>query len=300
MRPTRLNLTIGLLAALGISVAGCSPSEAVPVTAEAGDPALATVESTTVSYACASGREITVSYPDSGSIRLTHLGQGYALTQVLAADGAHYAGADMEWVSSVQNGQDAAVLSRASATGSPTGVVLERCARPVRTPAVAPLPPSPEPADPAQAPPCRGPQLKLEEAGGDAGMGNRVAIVEVRNLGAAACSLTGYPSASLVDDRGQALATVRTETAPGAYFRKGQAPSAVTLASGGRAWFDVAWNVVPHEADGESVCPTATRLRVTAPNDTSPVWLDHRLTPCGGLIRVTPFRTVAEPVPPQS
>jgi len=57
---------------------------------------------------------------------------------------------------------------------------------------------------------------------------------------------------------------------------------------------------VPHEADGETVCPTAARIRMTAPGDTSPVWLDHRLSPCGGRIRVTPFRAVAEPVPPPS
>lgn len=300
MRPTRFQLTAGALWALAIPVASCGPAGPVPVTAGSGEPAAASGEVTTVAYACASGREITVSYPDSASIRLAYLGQSYALTQVPAADGARYAGAGMEWVSSIENGQDAAVLSRVPTSGSPPAVVLERCARPVGTPVAIPVPTPAEPVDPASAPPCKGPQLQLEDAGGDAGMGNRIAVVGVRNLGTAACSLTGYPSITLVDDRGQTLTKVRTDTGPGSYFRSDQTPSAVILAPRGRAWFDVAWNVVLHEADGETVCPTAARIRMTAPGDTSPVWLDHGLSPCGGLIRVTPFRAVAEPVPPQS
>lgn len=296
-----LRLPPVLLIVIAVSAAGCSPDGTVPI--EAAQPTEAAGVAVTLAYACVSGREITASYPDSASIRLTYLGQDYTLAQIPDGAGARYAGADLDWASSVQNGQEAAVLSRVPVAGPAAGVVLERCARPVDTPVVIPVQAPATPvasADPQAAPRCKGPQLQLEDAGGDAGMGNRIAIVGVRNLGAAACSLTGYPSVSLVDDRGQALATVRTETGPGSYFRSGQIGSAVTLSSGGRAWFDIAWNVVPHEAGGEAACPTAARIRMTAPNDTSPVWLDHRLTPCGGLIRVTPFRTVAEPVPPQT
>jgi hypothetical protein len=151
--------------------------------------------------------------------------------------------------------------------------------------------------DPTTTTPCKGPQLQLADAGGDAGMGNRVAVLAVRNLGSTVCGLAGYPSVSLVDDRNRPLATVRAETGPGSYFRSGQTLTPVILPPGGQAWFDVAWNVVPHEGEGETVCPTAARIRVTAPGDTSPVWLDHALTPCGGRIRVSPFRPVADPVP---
>lgn len=300
MRPTHFQLTAGVFAVLAVAATGCNPAGSMPTAVESGGSTVASGAVTTTAYACQSGREITVSYPDSGSIRLAYLGQDHAMAQVPAGAGARYAGSDMVWASSVRNGRDDAILSRAGADGAPDGILLERCARPVEgvAPATVPRPPVPV-NDSLTAAPCKGPQLQLADAGGDAGMGNRIAIVAVRNLGSAACSVTGYPSVKLVDDRSQVLATVRSEPGTGSYFRSGEAPEAVVLAPGGRAWFDVAWNVVLHEADGETVCPTAARIRMTVPGDTSPVWLDHALTPCGGRIRVSPFRAVAEPAPAQ-
>lgn len=306
MLPIRFRPNVALLTVLLVAAAGCSGDRGAPVTTETDSPALATAPAATVSFACASGREIMVAYPDTGSVRLTYLGQEYAMAQTPVASGARYAGADMVWTSSVADDGERAVLSRVGADGSSSGTVLERCALPAGNASPQPAAPSetPVPANPTNVatgvPPCKGPQLKLEEAGGDAGMGNRVAIVGVRNLGSASCSLNGYPSISLIDDRNQPLATVKADTGPSSYFRSGQTPALVTLPPQGRAWFDIAWNVVPHEADGETVCPTAARVRMTAPNDTSPVWLDHPLTPCGGVVHVTPFRSVAEPAPPAS
>lgn len=301
MHLNRFHPAVILASALVAALAGCSPDGPVPEAGEVLRPAVKTEPATAVTFACASGREITVSYPDTASIRLTYLGQDHTLAQIPAAAGARYSGADLDWTMSVSNHQEMAVLSRVGPGGAPPPAVLERCARPVRAPQVVPVEAVPRPADQPAAPRCRGPQLQLEEAGRDAGPGNRVAIVGVRNLGTAACSLTGYPAIGLVDDRNEPLATVRTEATSGSDLRNGQAPSPVTLAaSGGQAWFDVAWTVGPHEAGREIACPAAARIRMTAPNDTSPVWLNHRLTPCGGLIRVTPFRAVAAPVPPPS
>lgn len=300
MRSFRFRLTSAVLVALSVSVAACSPGGSVPDPGKVNQPEAVADAATAVTFACSSGREVTVSYPDSTSIRVGYLGQAYTLAQVPAGAGAHYAGADLDWTSAVQNGREAAVLSRTDPAGASAAVVLERCARPVGTPAVMPIDAAPAAVVPSSAPPCRGPQLQLEDAGGDAAVGNRVAIVGVRNMGSQACSLTGYPSISLVDDRSQALTRVRTETGSGTYFRSGLTASSVTLEPRGQAWFDVAWNVVPREAEGETACPAAARIRMTAPNDTSPVWLDRRLTPCGGVIRVTPFRAVAEPVPSPS
>lgn len=301
MHAIRFHLTAGLLAVAAVVSAGCRPEPGPLVAIDAPTTSVATGAATT--YACASGREITVSYPDATSIRLAYLGQDYAMVQVGVASGARYVGADMAWSTTVSDGLDHAVLSRAGADGSPGGVVLEQCARPVSgpDPVQPPVLPVPTPTrDAPSPPPCKGPQLQLEEAGGDAGMGNRVAVVAVRNLATAACSLSGYPVISLVDDRNRALDTVRAETGPGSYFRSGQMPTPVTLPPGGRAWFDLAWNVVPHEAEGETVCPTAARIRMTASGDTSPVWLAHALTPCGGRIRVSPFRPVVDAVPAET
>ena len=145
--------------------------------------------------------------------------------------------------------------------------------------------------------PCKGPQLKLSRVGGDAGAGNRVSIFGVQNVGARPCSLTGYPSITLQDEAGDALATVRSDRTLGSYFRQGQTPGPVELAPQGQGFFDIAWTVVPDESAGQTTCPSAARIRMTAPGDTSPVSLAQAFTPCGGRIRVSPFRTVAEPEP---
>ncbi|CAN7381844.1 DUF4232 domain-containing protein [Brevundimonas sp. LjRoot202] len=155
----------------------------------------------------------------------------------------------------------------------------------------------PEPAPDLQpvAAPCKGPELKLSNDGGDAGMGHRRAIIGVQNLGAQACSLTGYPSVSLEDAAGRALTTVRTDQHPDSYFRSGEAPTSVELAPRAKAFFDLAWTVIPNEAQGEQVCPSAADILMTPPGDASPVTLAQTFTACGGRIEVSPFRPVAEP-----
>ncbi|MDZ4114158.1 MAG: DUF4232 domain-containing protein, partial [Brevundimonas sp.] len=182
----------------------------------------------------------------------------------------------------------------------------ERCSRP----APGPPPVARGPGDVAPAvrppaalgapggpPPCKGPQLKLSAAGGDAGAGNRVSILAVQNLGAQPCSLTGYPAVILQDRQGRDLTGIRAQQTLGGYFRTGQAPTPVRLEPQGKAFFDIAWNVVSDEGQGQRNCPSVARIRMTAPGDTSPVSLEQTLTPCGGSIRVSPFRPVAEPVP---
>ena len=89
----------------------------------------------------------------------------------------------------------------------------------------------------------------------------------------------------------------RADRALGSYFREGQTPTPVELAPQGKAFFDIAWNVVPDETQGQRTCPSVTRIRMMAPGDTSAVSLDQALTPCGGRIRVSPFRAAAEPAP---
>jgi hypothetical protein len=149
---------------------------------------------------------------------------------------------------------------------------------------------------PASAP-CRGPQLKLSADGGDAGAGNRVSVLGVQNIGAQACSLTGYPTVVLQDRQARNLTAIRADQTLGSYFRQGQAPTPVELAPQAKAFFDIAWNVVPNEGNGETTCPSAARHP-----------LQHRRHLAGlswpGLhslrrdaSAVSPFRPVAEPAP---
>jgi membrane-bound inhibitor of C-type lysozyme len=254
-------------------------------------------------YLCDSGLTVAVAYPDPQTAQVAYRDRTYVLRAAPAASGARYADAEVEWRSLTRDGVERATLSRLLAEDAP--VVLEQCSRPApAAPAVAPEPGGAlPPAAPAAAAapgvpsPCRGPQLKLSADGGDAGAGNRVSIFGVQNVGAQACSLTGYPTVLLQDRQGRDLTGIRADETPGSYFRAGQTPTPVRLDPQAKAFFDIAWNVVPDESQGQRTCPSVARIRMTAPGDTSPVSLDRALSPCGGRVRVRPFRPVAEPVP---
>lgn len=280
------------------AAAACSPDAESPPAPVTPSPTAPGPAAPPVSYACESGEAITVTYPDTATAVLTYKTQTFTLRTVQSASGARYAGSGLEWWSATRDGAESATLSRLGPNEDVGVAVLERCSRPSSGP-VAPGPvPGQQPAPggvlPASAP-CRGPQLRLSADGGDAGAGNRVSILGVQNLGAQACSLTGYPTVVLQDRQGRNLTAIRSEQTLGSYFRQGQAPTPVELAPQGKAFFDIAWNVVPHEGQGETVCPSAARIRMTAPGDTSPVSLAQAFTPCGGRIQISPFRPVAEP-----
>lgn len=299
MRRLRTVCTIVSSLAL-IAATGCTPEAENPPAPVTPSPAPAASAAPPVSYACESGQSITVAYPDTATAQLTYKAQAYTLRTVQSASGARYAGSGLEWWTATRDGSESATLSRLGPNEDVGVAVLERCSRPSSGP-IAPGPvPSPQPAPggvlPASAP-CKGPQLKLSADGGDAGAGNRVAILGVQNVGAQACSLTGYPTVVLQDRQGRNLTAVRADQTLGGYFRQGQAPTPVELAPQGKAFFDIAWNVAPNEGNGETTCPSAARIRMTAPGDTSPVSLAQAFTPCGGRIRVSPFRPVAQPVP---
>lgn len=282
------------------AAAACSPEAEAPPAPVTPSPETAGTPAPPVSYACESGQSVTVGYSDTATAQLTYKGQSYTLRTVQSASGARYAGSGLEWWSATRDGSESATLSRLGPNEDVGVAVLERCSRPSSGP-VAPVPvPGPQPAPGGVLPvaaPCLGPQLRLSADGGDAGAGNRVSILGVQNVGAQACSLIGYPTVVLQDRQGRNLTAIRADQTLGSYFRQGQTPSPVELAPQGKAFFDIAWNVVPNEGNGETSCPSATRIRMTAPGDSSPVSLAQTFTPCGGRIRVSPFRPVAEPTP---
>ena len=299
MRRIRSACTVVSSLAL-LAAAACSPEAETPPAPVNPSPAPAAPAASPISYASESGQAITVSDPDTATAQLTYKAQSYTLRTVQSASGARYAGSGLEWWSATRDGSESATLSRLGPNEDVGVAVLERCSRPSSGPiAPGPVPgqqPAPGGVLPASAP-CRGPQLKLSADGGDAGAGNRVSILGVQNLGAQACSLTGYPTVVLQDRQGRNLTAIRSQQSLGSYFRQGQVPTPVNLSPQGKAFFDIAWNVVPNEGQGERTCPSAARIRITAPGDTAGVSLNQAFTPCGGRIHVSPFRPVAEPAP---
>lgn len=278
-----------LMTCFGLAAAACSPAPPSrpegPVEAPVSPPAAA------VGYACESGKIIAAVYPDTETAQISYDGRDYVLTSAVSASGARYAGQGLEWWTASRNGQEGATLSRLGPNDQAGGVVIERCSRPV-----AALAPAPVAADlPASSlAPCAGGDLKLSVEGGDAGMGHRVTTLALQNVGAQACRLTGYPTVTLADARGRVLSTVGAVQEPGHYFSQGSAPTHVPLKPQAKAFFDLAWNVVPHEAEGETACPEARTLRLTPPGDTALVSLPLALTPCGRQIHVGPFRPVVD------
>lgn len=295
----RFRTAFAALSIVALSAACTQEAEAPPQPVEP-SPAPAAPPAPPISYACESGQSVTVAYPDTATAQLTYRGQAYTLRTVQSASGARYTGSDLEWATVNRDGQESATLSRLGPNDDVGIAVLERCSRPGSGVVPAGPAPAPQPGPGGVLPvsaPCKGPQLRLSNAGGDAGMGHRVSIMAVQNLGAQACSLTGYPTVSLQDGRGRNLTTVRSEQHPGSYLRSGEAPAPVELEPQGKAFFDIASTVIPNEARGETVCPSVARVRMTAPGDTSPVTLGQTFMACGGRIEVSPFRAVAEPAP---
>lgn len=292
----RFHNAFAALSIVALTAACAQEAEAPPEPVEP-SPAPSAPAAPPISYACESGQSVTVAYPDTATAQLTYGGQAYTLRTVQSASGARYAGPDLEWATVNRDGQESATLSRLGPNDQVGVTVLERCSRPAAS--AVPTGPAPvgQPGMTPAAAPCRGPQLKLSNEGGDAGAGNRVANIGIQNVGAQACSLTGYPGVVLQDRQGRNLTTIRAEQATGSYFTPGQAPAPVTLAQQEKAAFELAWSVMPNEAQGERTCPSAARVRMTAPGDTSPVSLDMPSTPCGGRVRVSPIRPLAAPAP---
>ena len=141
---------------------------------------------------------------------------------------------------------------------------------------------------------CANDQLKLTVEGGDAGMGHRLSLLALTNAGTGACVVGGYPEVMVLDAAGNPLPKVTVERGPNNYLSSGSpdAGGEIVLAAGARAMFDLAWTVVPHEAEGETVCPTAEVIQVSMGADT-PLTLAQSFTPCGGRVQVTPLRAEA-------
>ena len=284
-------------------MAGCSREAAAPPAQPENAQAPAVPQARAappVGYACESGKTVMVQYPDTATARITYNGQTYALRTVPAATGARYAGSGVEWWTATRTDQETATLSRLGPNQDVAVAILERCSRPassVGAPAgPTPLPvPAPGGVLPA-APPCKSSQLKLSADGGDAGMGHRLVTLGVQNTAPEACSITGYPAVTLQNSRGRTVTTIRIDQHPGSYLRGGMAPTPVDLGSQAKAYFDLAWTVVPSEGAGEKVCPEVASIRFAAPGDAASTTFTQALTPCGGRMDVSPIRPTMDDV----
>lgn len=293
---TRTTLSILAVSCLALSAAACSREEA-PVEAVDDVPVAEQPEAPPapeVSYACESGRALSVRYIDSASAEVTYEGQTYTLNIARSASGARYAGQELEWWTAARGDQETATLSRLGPNEEVGSTVLERCTRPANTVLLPQGPGEVEDADADTAPPCRGPALRLTREGGDAGAGNRQVVLSLTNAGSTPCSVRGYPGLVLRDADGDDLDQVRIVQQSGNYFRAGQTPGPVELQPDSKAYFDLSYSAVPHENLGETRCPSVAEVIARAPGDTAEIPLTLELQPCGRQVRVSPLRPVQD------
>lgn len=132
---------------------------------------------------------------------------------------------------------------------------------------------------------CPGSAVTASVAGSSGAAGTIETTIAFRNASPDPCVLGGYPGAQLIDARGAQLPT--TVVRGGNYPFTSFAPSTVTLAPGGVAYFNVASSDVP--VGGETSCPNATELLVTPPNAYAGVTVAATIVACGhGTLTVSP------------
>ena len=91
---------------------------------------------------------------------------------------------------------------------------------------------------------------------------------------------------SLTDAQNRAIANLRTDQNP-------NTATPVNIGVNGRAYFDIAWTVVPNEGAGQKVCPSVANVVVRI--GTATTSLPMAFQPCGFRVRVNPFRASADP-----
>jgi hypothetical protein len=130
---------------------------------------------------------------------------------------------------------------------------------------------------------CTGAYLSLRRVGDDAGAGQRAVIFAFTNTALSPCTLYGHPGFSMLNRAGQPLR--------GAHVGKnGEEAQVVTLAPGGKAWFEITFSACGVGGTGVR-CPTSAKVRITAPGTRRAFVLRERLEPYRGRVNVSPVQS---------
>jgi Protein of unknown function (DUF4232) len=139
--------------------------------------------------------------------------------------------------------------------------------------------------------PCASSQLALSYAGTEGATGHLELTLALRNVGASACLLQGYPEARLLDRAGRTL-PLHVSHGGGFFPDTMPAPRAVTVKPGASAHFGISF-ATNNEYKGARVCHTARSAMSAAPGAAAG-W--HRvslrsapqISPCGNQLVVSP------------
>ena len=153
------------------------------------------------------------------------------------------------------------------------------------------------PMSTAESAPCRGEQLSLKEAEGEADMGGkRYGNYVFTNTSATTCTLEGYPKFALLNKSGQILRNIKVEYTNGFVAagggdenQSGGASKIVTLAPGQSAWFQIFYND-GMAIDHKKPFPVSAKVRVIAPHTERAFLIDSKIQACCG-VQVSAVRT---------
>jgi hypothetical protein len=247
----------------------------------------------TVVYACQDNRAAEASYSADGALALTLGDETWPMNAAEAVSGSRWVGEELEWWVTLENGQEVGTLRRLGAQRVGE-TVMARCIRPTSGGVLAPEPPDrSEPAAPDDENRCRAPALSLDVVSTEGAAGSRYTVLAFVNEGSGACTLQGYPGLALIGPNGQPRPNFRINEDPGPFYPDGRLLETVSLAPGGRAYFDLVSTAVAGDIPGETEpCAPIIAIRVSPPGDEGSVQAPLELNPCNGTVRVTAFRPV--------
>jgi hypothetical protein len=143
----------------------------------------------------------------------------------------------------------------------------------VSSPASSQAPASPTGAAPAGVPSCSTSNLRIALGNGGAAAGTDFTVLDFTNIGAASCTLYGFPGVSLADPSGVQIGAAATRN-------PANTPTLVTLAPGARA--NATLGVANAENYPVPACKptTAAQVKVYPPNETKAIELPFTATGC--------------------
>ncbi len=125
---------------------------------------------------------------------------------------------------------------------------------------------------------CVAGQLNVVVSYGNGAAGSIGYTNSFQNISSTTCTLFGYPGMQMLGSSGQPIQTdvIRgtSVTVPSVAERL------VTLAPGGKAWFDMGYS--DGTGYGYDTCPTSTLVEFTAPNDFQSITVSLQIQPYGG------------------
>jgi uncharacterized protein DUF4232 len=127
---------------------------------------------------------------------------------------------------------------------------------------------------------CVASQLNVNVSYGNYAAGSIGYTNSFQNISSTTCTLFGYPGMQMLNSSGQ---PIQTDVIRGTSVTVPAVPvRLVTLAPGGKAWFDMGFSDGSGYGNDYDSCPTSTLVEFTAPNDFQSITISLQIQPFGG------------------